>query len=208
MSSIASPLSGSDDDLVFDFSFDLNVEDKMKKIKENISGIDRLWRAVKKQYCNNDISPTAFSLREWFNDSGELTRRESELSLYEMINKNNESLQSEADSFMCFMINEGPFDVRSDLPVLLCLNSFISSAAYSNVVSLFIENISKTSPQKSIHTKAYHWDINYVNQEDCLEIRSLLAHYSVAYVNNMLGLNREKVKERKREEKIHRKSGA
>jgi len=196
MSYIPSPHIGSDDDLIFDFSFDLDINEKINKLKLKFSGVDRLWRSVKKRDCCGKIDPAAFSLREKI-EGGVVIWREPSLSLYEMINKNNNNFQVEADSFMGFMINEGPFDVKSDLPVLLCLNDFFSNANYSNVVVLFIDDISKTSPQKLSHTKAYHWDIHYVKQQDSLEIRSLLAHHSVAFSNNKLQLNKEKVAERK-----------
>jgi uncharacterized membrane protein YqaE (UPF0057 family) len=122
MTSVSSPYFGDDEDLVFDFSFDLDVSEKIKLIRQGLSNIDRLWRSVRRKNCASNVSP-AFSLRVKF-DGENVIWKEPALSFYEMIIKNDSDLQGEADSFMEFMINEGPFDVKSDVPVLLCLNGF------------------------------------------------------------------------------------
>ncbi|WP_329798522.1 hypothetical protein [Klebsiella quasipneumoniae] len=202
MTSVSSPYFGDDEDLVFDFSFDLDASEKIKLIRQGLSNIDRLWRSVRRKNCASNVSPAAFSLRVKF-DGENVIWKEPALSFYEMIIKNDSDLQGEADSFMEFMINEGPFDVKSDVPVLLCLNGFFSCAEYSHVIYSFIDGISKTSPQKEQHTKAYHWDFEYVKQQDSLEIRSIMAHHSIAYLNNCLELNKEVMKQRKCKKLAH-----
>jgi hypothetical protein len=60
MTSVSSPYFGDDEDLVFDFSFDLDVSEKIKLIRQGLSNIDRLWRSVRRKNCASNVSPAPF----------------------------------------------------------------------------------------------------------------------------------------------------
>lgn len=187
--------------LDYDLEFDFNGDDVLADSQESktldfdLQSLDRLWRAGNKELCESvPIDPKVYSLRR--NIDGSLA--EDDVSLYDVVNK-KQDMQDEADEFFEFMIYEAPWDVSKEVPLLLNLIAVLDTAKTSDTVSKFIHDISKSNPQDPKHIRAHHWQIDYCNKQDSLEIRSLLAHSSKLYKNNKSEVNKEMVKIRAKE---------